>query len=203
MDTKLVIFDMDGVLVDACEWHRASLNEALKEICNYEITIEDHYKEYNGIPTRIKLKKLASKGIINENLFDKIENLKQEKTIFYIENNAKPRQEKIDLMIALKKKQIKIACYTNSIKKTAELMLDKTGILNYIDLLITNQDVVYPKPNPEGYLLILNKLNTSDKHAIIIEDSPKGLQAAIDSGCRYIKVNNPDDVTIQLFKGII
>ena len=44
---KLVIFDLDGVLVDACEWHRVALNEALKEVCNYEISLEDHYGEFN------------------------------------------------------------------------------------------------------------------------------------------------------------
>ena len=81
MSIKLVIFDLDGVLVDACEWHRVSLNEALKEICDYEISLQDHYREYNGIPTKIKLKKLADKNIISSNLFKKIEYLKQEKTI--------------------------------------------------------------------------------------------------------------------------
>ena len=35
---ELVIFDLDGVLVDACEWHRVALNEALQEVCQYEIS---------------------------------------------------------------------------------------------------------------------------------------------------------------------
>ena len=54
---KLVIFDLDGVLVDACEWHRAALNKALLEICDYEISQEDHYSVFNGIPTKVKHKK--------------------------------------------------------------------------------------------------------------------------------------------------
>ena len=78
---KLVIFDMDGVLVDACEWHRIALNEALKEVCNYEISLEDHYKIFNGSPTKVKLKKLSERGIINDNLFEKIETIKQQKTM--------------------------------------------------------------------------------------------------------------------------
>ena len=50
---KLIIFDLDGVLVDACEWHRVALNKALKEVSNYEISLQDHYSTFNGIPTRV------------------------------------------------------------------------------------------------------------------------------------------------------
>lgn len=200
MNTKLVIFDMDGVLVDACEWHRVALNEVLKEVCNYEISLEDHYKEYNGIPTKIKLKKLFEKGIITENLFDLIEEKKQQKTVEAIEKYAKERKEKIELMEFLKSKNIKIACYTNSIRMTAELMLKKTGIYKYFDLLITNQDVQHPKPNPEGYLLCLQKLNISNESAIIIEDSPKGIQAAQESNCKVVIVKNQEEVNVKLLK---
>jgi beta-phosphoglucomutase-like phosphatase (HAD superfamily) len=61
---SLIIFDLDGVIVDACEWHRIALNEALKRICGCEITLEEHYSVFNGIPTRVKLDKLAEMGRI-------------------------------------------------------------------------------------------------------------------------------------------
>jgi len=194
---------MDGVLVDACEWHRVALNEALKEVCDYEISLEDHYNIFNGIPTKTKLKKLNELGIVKEDCFEKIEALKQEKTIDIINKFAKERQEKIDLLKYIKSKGLKTACYTNSIRMTAELMLKKTGVLNFLDLLITNQDVKNPKPDPEGYLLVLKNLNILDNNTIIIEDSPKGLQAATLSGCRVLKVNSPEDVNIELIKDIL
>lgn len=194
---------MDGVLVDACEWHRVALNEALKEICNYEISLEDHYKIFNGTPTKVKLKKLSEMGIIREQNFQQIEVLKQQKTVEIINRLATERLEKIDLMQYLKAENIKIACYTNSIRMTAELMLKKTGIFKYLDLLITNQDVAEPKPSPEGYLLCLKKMNIEDKNAIIIEDSPKGVEAAKLSGCHFVQVKNPDEVTIKLIKELI
>lgn len=196
---KLVIFDLDGVLVDACEWHRIALNEALKEVCSYEISIEDHNKYFNGIPTKIKLKKLESLGIIKEELFQKIENLKQEKTIEIINKFATIRKDKIKLLNFLNNKNINIACYTNSIRKTAELMLLKTGILNYFDLLITNQDVTYPKPHPEGYLKCIQYFKYSPKDIIIVEDSFNGLEAANKTGANVIQVENPDFVNINLF----
>lgn len=200
---KAIFFDMDGVLVDACEWHRISLNYALKEISNYEISLEDHYTIYNGIPTKTKLKLLCDKNIINYKDIEKIENIKQEKTIEIINKFAVTRQEKIDLLKYIKDKNIIIACYTNSIRKTAELMLNKTGILNYFDLLITNQDVIKPKPDPEGYNLCITKFNLKPNNCIIIEDSPKGILAAEQTGCKVLKVKNPDEVNIQLLKGII
>jgi HAD superfamily hydrolase (TIGR01509 family) len=203
MDTKLIIFDMDGVLVDACEWHRIALNEALQEVCNYQISLEDHYKIFNGIPTKVKLKKLKELGIVKEEYFEKIENLKQKKTIDIINKMANERQEKIELLKYIKSKNLKTACYTNSIRMTAELMLKKTGVLSFLDLLITNQDVNKPKPHPEGYLLILKSLNISKNNTIIIEDSPNGLQAATLSGCRVLKVEGPEDVNIKLLKDIL
>ena len=80
-DIKLVIFDLDGVLVDACEWHRLALNEALKDVVGYEISLDDHYREYNGTPTKVKLQKLESKGIVEKRDFAVIQDLKQKKII--------------------------------------------------------------------------------------------------------------------------
>lgn len=200
---KLVIFDLDGVLVDACEWHRLALNYALKEICNYEITLDDHKRIFNGIPTKIKLKKLLDLNIINQEDFKKIEDLKQKNTIKIINSDGKIRYEKINLLNLLKSKNIKIACYTNSIRETAELMLSKTGILNLFDLVITNQDVDFPKPDPEGYIKILNYFNVDKNSTIIVEDSPKGFEAAYLSGCKVFKVNDQEQVNVELFEGFI
>lgn len=200
---KAVLFDLDGVLVDACEWHRASLNEALREICNYEISMEDHYKEFNGIPTKVKLKKLSDMGVIDTDCFEAVESLKQQKTIEVINKLAFVRQEKIELMKYLKQRNIKIACYTNSIRETATLMLEKTGIKDYFDLIVTNQDVSKSKPDPEGYNYCINTLALSKNEVIIIEDSDKGFQAAIASGAKVIRVKNQDDVTVDLIRSFI
>lgn len=191
---------MDGVLIDACEWHRIALNEALKEICNYEISLEQHYSEFNGLPTKVKLKKLQEKGIVKKHLFETIESIKQEKTIQIINKFASKRQEKIDLMLFLKSKNIKVACYTNSIRMTAELMLKKIGVLELLDLLITNQDVSVSKPDPEGYIKCMNFFNIDKKNTIIVEDSPKGLEAAKKSGALYVQVKSPDEVMINILE---
>lgn len=200
---KLIIFDMDGVLIDACEWHKDALNQSLMQVCNYSINEEDHQKIYNGLPTRVKLRKLCDLGILLENDIEKIENLKQINTINIINQKAFKRQEKIELLEYLKKNNYFIACYTNSIRNTAELMLEKTGILNLFDLILTNQDVTKSKPDPEGYNKVISFFNLTPKETIIIEDSPKGIEAATKTGSMVCVVKNPDEVSLDLLRSKI
>lgn len=200
---KLVIFDMDGVLVDACDWHKEALNQSLIQISGFTISDEEHYTKYNGLPTKVKLKKLSDLGFLLENDIEKIENLKQDKTIDIINKKAHLRREKIELLEYLKKNNYFVACYTNSIRNTAELMLKKTGILDLFDLIITNQDVKIPKPDPEGYNKIINFFNVMPKDTIIIEDSPKGIEAATQTGSTVCVVKNPDEVTLELLRSKI
>ena len=101
---------------------------------------------------------------------------------------------------ALKKMGLLVACYTNSIRMTAELMLEKTGVLSYLDFLLTNQDVKNSKPHPEGYIFLVNKFNLKKEDVLIVEDSPKGKKAAYASGCNVLEVSNPDEVNFKLLK---
>lgn len=199
MSNKLYIFDLDGVLVDACEWHRVALNEALQEVCNYEISLEDHYKTFNGIPTRVKLRRLSEMGKIPASSHDSVYMAKQLTTIEIIKRNAFFRPEKVEMIKLLKSRGDLVACYTNSIRETAELMLEKTGILELFDFVLTNQDVENPKPDPEGYVFLMDHFGFSEEDTFIIEDSPKGLAAARSSGANIIQVENPDQVNIDLF----
>ena len=154
---KLVVFDLDGVLVDACEWHRAALNQALKEICDYEISLEDHYSTFNGIPTKVKLQKLTKMGVLKEADHQKVYDRKQKVTIETIEKSAVYRREKVEMIYELRLRGYHIACFTNSIRQTAILMLDKTGVLEHLDYLVTNEDVENSKPAPDGYLFLIEK----------------------------------------------
>ena len=200
METNLVIFDLDGVLVDACEWHRLALNEALKEVCNYEISLKEHNKIFNGIPTKVKLDILKKQNIIQDEDIEEIYKKKQTKTIDMIRNNCPIRHEKINMINYLKSNKIKVACYTNSIRETGSLMLEKTGIYDLIDLFVTNQEVAKPKPDPIGYIEIMKHFDINKINTLIIEDSEKGLQAALNSGAKVIKVTDPDCVNIELFR---
>jgi HAD superfamily hydrolase (TIGR01509 family) len=202
-DIKLVIFDMDGVLIDSCEWHYVALNQALKEVCNYEINKEDHNLYYNGLATKIKLQMLNELGIVKPDQFEQIENLKQLNTLKIIKNLVTPKFEKIRLMEEFKSREIKLGCYTNSIRMTSELILKKIKVYDYLDVFINNQNVSKTKPDPEGYILCMNKLKIKPENCKILEDSPKGIQAAIASGAHVLKIKNSEQVDINLIEDIL
>lgn len=172
-----VLFDLDGVLVDACEWHYESLNEALKDSGYDVIDRESHISTYNGLPTKVKLKMLGLSNVMIEYV-----NLQKQKyTLEVIKNTAKVMQEKIELHEYLKSNGVKIACVTNSIEETAREMLIRTGQMPYIDLLISNEMVSRNKPYPDCYNHAINHLGVNPLNCVCVEDSPKGIQSATSS----------------------
>lgn len=199
---KLVIFDMDGVLVDACDWHRDALNMALREVSGCEISLEEHYSTYNGLPTRVKLSMLMEANKIKEEHKERIYKIKQEKTIEIVHKLAVEDKEKIKLICSLKSKGIKVACFTNSIKHTAQLMLTKVGVFDLLDVFKSNQDVEQPKPDPEGYNKTMLEIGCTPSETLIVEDSPKGVKAALASRAKVLVVENAKIVNMTLFDGL-
>ncbi len=151
---KAILYDLDGVLVDATEWHYESFNASLKEICGFELTRLEHIKTFNGLPTNKKLEILFEQNRIKKVDFDSIWNMKQNKTNEIIDQSASVDETKIRLHEGTK--IFKKICVTNSIRQTALLMLKKTGQLSFMEHIISNEDVNNPKPNHEGYLKAIN-----------------------------------------------
>ena len=77
---KVIIFDLDGVLVDTKQIHFEALNQSLKKYNFKQISIDDHIKIYDGLPTIEKLKLLEKKKILTKKSFKKINNYKQKIT---------------------------------------------------------------------------------------------------------------------------
>lgn len=174
---RCVLFDLDGVLVDACDWHYEALNHAMQEVLGFRISREDHLSKYNGLPTLTKLRMLE----VDECSARRVEELKQEYTLRKIYTKASVMREKQELHSYLKDKGIKIACVTNSVRKTAVAMLRQTGQYEYMDLIVSNEDVERNKPYPDCYNYAVEKLMVDPRHALCVEDSEKGIQAARSS----------------------
>jgi beta-phosphoglucomutase len=200
---KCVLFDLDGVLVDACEWHYESFNRALEHVSKVRISRKDHETTYNGLPTKTKLNLLVENRIVSKEHVQKIWDLKQEFTLDVISENAKIDQGKIFLHTELKSRNLHVGCVTNSIRKTAELMLGNTGQIDEIDFLLTNEDVKNPKPDPEGYRKAMKFFSVNPEETLIFEDSKKGFMAAMDSGAHVARVSNATEVTYSLVKETI
>jgi len=196
---KCVLFDLDGVLVDACEWHYQALNGALQEIAETTISRQEHETTFNGLPTKTKLNILTEQGRLNESDHDAVWNRKQDLTEAVIKSkcfHAGADEIKMELHGYLKQAGIRIGCVTNSIRRTAILMLRGTNQLaEVIECLVTNEDVTNPKPDPEGYLAAMEYFECEPSETLIVEDSDKGFQAATDSGAHVMRVANATEVT--------
>jgi HAD superfamily hydrolase (TIGR01509 family) len=196
---KTILFDLDGVLVDACELHRVALNKALVCVGEQEICMEDHVEIYNGLPTK---EKIRIYGIHNAKSVDKIWRLKQHFTCKLIDEHIKYDLAKEKMLLKLKGR-FNVGCCTNSIAMTAAKMLNKAGLRDHISLLLSNEDVIDCKPSPEMYWRAMIHFGTQPEETLIIEDSPKGYKAAVCSRARVIKVRGPKEVTLDLFEELL
>jgi beta-phosphoglucomutase len=191
---KAVLFDLDGVLVDACDLHYQALNWALAEKGFEPISHDKHLDVYNGLPTMTKLHlmglSVADSAVVNQ--------AKQAATVKLIESTIKKDKGKIQLLQELRRMGCSLACVTNCSPTTAALMLSRAGLLRYISVVVTNADVQDPKPSPEGYKLAMTRLVVQPKDCVVVEDSPKGIMAGKASGASVISVRDPSEVTIKL-----
>jgi beta-phosphoglucomutase len=199
---KAVVFDMDGVLVDAREWHYLALNKALA-LFGYMITPEDHETTFNGLPTRKKLEILSKENGLPDSMHGFVNELKQKYTVELIHQYCRPTFKHEFALQQLKKENYKIGLASNSIIATIELMMEKTCLNRYLDSVISAESVVNGKPDPEIYLKIFDNLDVKPCEVVVVEDNENGISAATDAGAHVLKVRSPAEVNIDTIRDFI
>lgn len=194
-----IVFDMDGVLIDAKEWHYEALNKALK-LFGYEISRYDHLVTYDGLPTRKKLEMLSRERGLPKKLHNFINDLKQKYTVEHLFIECNPIFQHEYALSTLKNDGYKLAVASNSIRHTVELMLKKANLLPYLEFFLSNQDVSKSKPDPEIYVTATNKLNLMPNDVLVVEDNINGIRAAKGAKTHVMKVDNVYDVTYDNIK---
>ncbi len=195
---KLIIFDLDGVLMDAKEIHYETLNRALAKVDDkFVISREEHLNFYDGLPTLTKLEKLTTdKGLPNTS-WSNIYNDKQKFTSQVIKDVITEDVRLKNVLRRLKEDGYIIYVASNSIRETVKLGLYKTGLIEYVDYYISNNDVINSKPHPEIYLKSMIHAGVKPSETLIVEDSLHGREAAIASGGILCPVDYPSDVTYE------
>ena len=192
---KLIIFDLDGVLVDAKKIHYNTLNQALSEIdSKFIISESEHLSIYDGLKTNQKLDLLTKNKDLDKEYHNQIWNTKQKLTIEAISKLEKDTNL-INLFSSLRNKGYKLACCSNSIRRSVLVMLSKIGLIEYMDLILSNEDVKNAKPHPEIYWKAMSMMDVLPEQTLIVEDSPTGLLAANRSRANILRVDNPNDLT--------
>ena len=194
---KLVIFDLDGVLLDAKQIHFEALNEALGK--NFEISFKEHLAKFDGLKTSDKLKILTEEKGLDKNLHSFIWKKKQTITSEKIKL-IKKDSRLIKIFKYLKEKNIKVAVCSNSIKQTVEIALKRLGIIDLIDLVLSNEDVKYSKPHPEIYYKAIIYFQFFPEEVLIVEDSPVGLKAASYCTENILRIKKVKELTLNKIK---
>lgn len=197
---KIIIFDLDGVLVDSKDIHFNALNHALLKIDKYYVISEEEHKNiYDGLPTKTKLNMLTKNKNLSQDLYQQIWKDKQDATDIEF-NKIKKDEFLITAFSLIKSYGIKIAIASNSIRTTVEKCLFNLGIKNLVDYVISNEDVNFPKPHPEMYWKAISHFGLLTEDAVIFEDSIVGKLAANDSKCKLIDIKDRSDLTIDKIK---
>jgi len=192
---KLIIFDLDGVLVDTKDLHYKALNDALPE--QYIITPEEHIDRYDGLPTVKKLEMLTREKGLPICVYEAVYAQKQELTQVYIKDNISINPRLRSLLESLSDDGYILHCASNAIRESVFLMLQAVGLFDMFEFILSNEDVDNPKPNPEMYLRCMVQAGVGPKETLIVEDSPRGIEAAINSGASVLMVKNPEDLTMD------
>jgi HAD superfamily hydrolase (TIGR01509 family) len=190
---KLILFDLDGVLVDAKEIHYRTLNKALSSIDDkYVISWDEHINKFDGLKTNQKLQMISKEKGLPIDLHKKVWDLKQKLTL----DDLSSLRPDLDLKETIKNLSVdfKIGCCSNSIRKTVLTVLSKLDIIEYFDIILSNEDIKNSKPHPEIYWKAISELGYLPEETLIVEDSPYGLQAAYRTKSNIYRVTSTTDV---------
>lgn len=189
MNNKIqaIIFDMDGVLIDARDWHYDALNQALA-LFGVEIARHEHLSRFDGLPTRDKLSILSAEKGLPAALHGFINQLKQKYTLDIVCRHCRPVFHHEFALSRLRHEGYRLAVASNSIRDSIEVMLSRASLLQNFEFFLSNQDVTCGKPAPEIYQKAIARLGLLPQQCLVIEDNEHGIRAATESGAHVMKV---------------
>lgn len=199
---KAVVFDMDGVLIDAKEWHYEALNKALA-LFGFEISRYDHLTSFDGLPTSRKLEMLSVMSNLPRDLHAFINKMKQAYTMDMVYERCRPRFVHEYALSRLKAKGYKLGVASNSILPTVQTMMEKADLTRYLDTMISADDVSQPKPSPEIYIAAMARLGVVPADCLVVEDNENGIRAARASGAHVLVVGDVSEVNFENIQAAI
>lgn len=192
---KAVVFDLDGVLIEAKDWHYQALNKALSHF-GFQISRHEHLSTFDGLPTHHKLEILSASYGLPGSLHGLINQLKQKYTTGMIENHCSPVFDHQYAIGQLRARGYRVACASNSIRKSIELMLAKANLLSKVEFFMSAEDVATGKPSPDIYEAVFERLKLKPNEVLVLEDNVNGIQAAKEAGAHVLEVVSVTDVNL-------
>jgi HAD superfamily hydrolase (TIGR01509 family) len=174
---KYILWDNDGVLVDTEWWYFKATQRALSEL---GIVLEEETYLKRMVAGESSWGLALAAGVDADQVAIK----QQHRDSYYQESLAR---ENIDIpdverVLALLSKTYKMATVTTSKRSDFELIHKSRNLVRHMDFVLTREDYISSKPDPEPYLLALRRFGAMAEDCLVIEDSQRGLQSAITAG---------------------
>jgi len=194
---RAVIFDFDGVITDSEILHLRAFNQVLAQY-DIEITEEVYYKEYLGFTDRDCFESVAGKNRLGLDS-GQIENLIKQKNVIFDElarNEATIFEGVPEFLQMLTDNKIRRAICSGALLVDIAPILEKSQLGPFFEEIVSAEQIEKGKPDPEGFLLALEKLNEGSQNSIsanecvVIEDSHWGLEAAKAAGMHTVAITN-------------
>ncbi len=185
-----VIFDMDGTVMNSEIWHHEAWNHMVQEFGCPKLPVE-LLLAYGGLPTL----KISNNIIERYKLSADPEAMSKRKVELYLNEymqRAEPFEKIASLLKDLHAQGKRIAIATSSHEPEAKFLLNKAGLMPFIDALVTGDMVTNGKPNPDIYLLASSKLNTTPADCLVFEDTVVGMQGIKNAKMDAVKVYDGD-----------
>lgn len=184
--TSAAIFDMDGVLIDSGEHHRHAWRMLLDEL-GAEPADPEHWRLTIGRPSEEAIPLLLGRrvsGAEARRLARRKRDLYQERA----QTGLDPVPGVREFLEALVRLDVPRAVGTSASRWDAERLLDDLGLLRFFDVMVTSDDVMLGKPDPEVWTQAARRLRVSAGRCVVFEDALVGVQAARAARMRVIGV---------------
>ena len=181
---------MDGVLVDSEPFH-IEIEKRLFELNHLSISPEEHHR-YMGVASDVMWRGIAKNHSLNLPVETLIEQNRTETIRFFTEVKEIPLMPGIvNLLERLKKMNFSMAVASSSYPEVIELILQRTGLLPYFQVIVSSEEAGKSKPEPDVYLLAAKRLGVNPSDCLVIEDSANGIRAALAANMRCIAFEGP------------
>lgn len=189
-ECRAFVFDMDGVLVDSENLYKVIEKELFGEV-GVTISPEEHYS-YQGCSNPIMWAQIRERHGLTRSLDDLVQ-LTEDKVIKYFSSLSEihPMPGVVPLLKFLKSRGIRLALASSSTIEVIRIVLAKSGLDKYFNILADCTEAGAGKPDPAIFLLAQKKLGLPAEQCIVIEDSTNGIKAALSAGMYCIAYNGP------------